>query len=195
MKKLQGKSKVELIEIHGDEALIKRISGVSHNSPGAGVEKLLDWGHLSPLEFAGVTFKIKAPIFVARQIMRHRTGKYMENSLRYCESSLEFYIPNELEGNAVYMATLENCRIVYEHLLAEHGKGRGNELARNILPVCTFTEFYLQMDMRNLAHFLGLRLDEGTQEETREIANMMLDLISDSFPIIAAHVREEVSNA
>jgi len=184
--------KVEVVEIHGDEDFIKKISGISHGSEGASVEKLLNWGHLSPLEFAGVTFKVTCPIFVARQMMRHRTGKYMEASLRYCESGLEFYTPPELEDDLMYKFMIENSKFVYSTLLEKYGKGRGNELARCVLPVSTVTEFYMQMDMRNLTHFLLLRLADGAQIETRLLASDMLDLIEEKFPTITAYIIKEV---
>ena len=192
MKERNGMGSVDLVEVHGGEAFIKQVSGQSHDSAGASVAKLLEWGHLSPLEFAGATFKVKCPIFVARQIMRHRTGKFMELSLRYCDSELEFYTPKEIEGDAAYSATLTNCEVAYIRLLKKHGKGRGNELARNILPVCTYTMFYMQMDIRNLMHFLVLRLSDDTQEETRDIASQMLDLIEEQFPTIAKYVKEQI---
>jgi len=179
---------VELEEFHGSELFISSVSGVSHdNNKGASIAKLLEWGHLSPLEFAGITFRVKCPIFVARQLMRHRTGHYMELSLRYCDSKLEYYIPTGLtdeQRNFVNDAFLQ-CSKVYEDLKQA---GVPKEKARAILPVGLYTTVMMQFDLRNLKHLLELRTDSHAQEETQWYANAMLALVKEIFPTVGASI-------
>jgi len=177
---------VQLIKIYGDEEFIKTVSGKSHESNGATIKNLIKWGHLSPLEFADVTFLVTAPIFVARQIMRHRTGSYMERSLRYCEANMTFFTPDSSKYG--YEMAYDIAYASYQKLLSG---GATKEQARAVLPVGLYTSFYMKMDMRNLTHFLQLRTAENTQKETRDVANMMLDLIEPTFPTIAKYIRGE----
>lgn len=192
---------VTLIESHGDESFISSVAGLSHESlKGPSVAQLLQWGHLSPLEFAGVTYLIKCPIFVARQIMRHRTGSYLERSLRYCTlTELECDLPHELIDNPATGSSIASAFRAYRHIL-EQGedsitemtppserraiRGRYNELARSVLPMALETSFYVQFDLRNLLHFLEMRCDAHAQLETRKVATDMLFQIKDIFPTI-----------
>lgn len=192
---------VHLIESHGDEAFISRVAGLSHESlKGPSVAQLLQWGHLSPLEFAGVTYLVKCPIFVARQIMRHRTASYLEKSLRYCTlDEMICDLPFELVGNTEAGASLSSAFRAYrdiveqgEELIGEDTlpsekkaiRGRYNELARSVLPLSLETSFYVQFDLRNLLHFFEMRLDKDAQHETRQVARAMLVPLKDIFPTI-----------
>ncbi|NBK26237.1 MAG: FAD-dependent thymidylate synthase [Spirochaetia bacterium] len=192
---------VTLIESHGDEAFISRIAGLSHESQkGPSVAQLLQWGHLSPLEFAGVTYLVKCPIFVARQIMRHRTASYLEKSLRYCTlDEMVCDLPQELIDNPATGSTLSRAFRAYrdiveqgEELIGEDTppsekkviRGRYNELARSVLPLSLETSFYVQFDLRNLLHLFEMRLADDAQRETRHVATAMLTHIKDIFPTI-----------
>lgn len=177
---------VELVTHSGDEEHISRIAGISHNSKkGPSVKKLLDWEHLSPFEFADVTFRVKCPIFVARQLLRHRTGKYMERSLRYCESKPDFYIPTVGDLDLLYDGIYRESFRAYHELLDQ---GADKEQARMTLPVGLYTEYYFKIDLRNLMNLLKLRLHEDAQFETRKYAEAMLELIKDLFPTIYKYV-------
>lgn len=183
---------VELISVHGDEEFISKMSGVSHdNDTGAPIEKLLRWGHLSPLEFASLTFKVKCPIFVARQLLRHRTGHYVEKSLRYCEAKPEAYAPEGLTDSQldVFEFVYEQSFGMYEMLVAS---GVPKEQARILLPLGTYTEIYMQFDMRNLKHMLELRTDNHAQSETQWYANAMLEFVDQLFPTIGDSIRGEM---
>ena len=178
------KGSVELVNVLGDEQLISKIAGISHDSEkGPSIEKLLKWEHFSPFEFASMTFKIKCPIFVARQLFRHRTGHYLERSLRYCEANLEMFLPNE--DNVEEM--LELVSKLYHDLLS---KDVPKERARAVLPLGLYTEYYFQMDMRNLMHMLKMRLDESAQGETREYAHAILKHVQESFPTIGEYLEK-----
>lgn len=177
---------VSLINCNFTEEDISKFAGISYSSEkGPGIQKLIDLEHYSPLEFASVTFKIKAPIFVARQWMRHRTGKYMEKSLRYCKANPSFYTPKDSEFKKEYNDFFCKSLDLYFGLIQN---GEPKELARAVLPVSLYTEFYFQMDMRNFMNFMKLRLHESAQKEIRDYAKAMLKLIEPHFPTIYSHL-------
>lgn len=177
---------VGLVSWEGTEKHISEIAGISHDSDkGPSVKKLLEWGHLSPLEFADMTFHIKCPIFVARQLFRHRTGKYMERSLRYCESNAEFYIPQKGEIELLYDAAYRESYKAYLELIK---MGADKEQARGVLPLATYTEYYFKIDLRNLVNLLKLRLHKDAQAETREYAEAMAQFVKIQFPSVYNYV-------
>lgn len=178
------KGYVEYIKHDGDEEIISKIAGISHESEqGPGIEKLLVWNHLSPFEFASITFKVKCPIFVARQLFRHRTGAYMEKSLRYCEGNPEFYIPNQ--DADLYERAYDSAWQYYNWLLLNQ---TDKEVARSVLPIGIYTEYYFQMNIRNLIHMLSLRMESSAQKETQAIARAMHMILTDYFPTVAKYV-------
>ena len=172
-------------------------------------EKLTDYlvrnRHTTPIEFCQVRFYMKMPIFVARQLVRHRTASINEVSYRYVQAAREFYIPamdrmqrksesNKQGSSSEVVENAEGCvhmfRNVgnfafdnYEGLLAE---GLAPELARSVLPVGTYTEWYWQNDLHNTLHMLRLRLDPHAQYEIRVYAEAMLDLLRPVFPTVIA---------
>lgn len=179
---------VKLVSTSGSEKQISKIAGLSHKSnTGPSVDNLLKWQHVSPFEFATATFHIKCPIFVARQLFRHRTGKYLEKSLRYCTTQ-EVYIPKELDNDYTYKQALRDIFAGYKYLLekyeGEFYKDREKELARNLLPLSTYTEFYCQFDLRNLLGLFKQRIHKDAQIETQWYAKQMKALLEPEFPNI-----------
>lgn len=164
---------------------------------------LVNHGHNTPIEFCQVRFYMKLPIFVARQLVRHRTVSINEVSYRYVTAAREFYIPqldrmqkkaeSNKQGSSVELVKNPGqCEALmrhacdasfnaYEALLNE---GLAPELARAVLPVNTYTEWYIQMSLHNMFHMLKLRLDPHSQWETREYAVGMLELARQAFPSI-----------
>lgn len=199
---------VRLVESMGNDMSIVRAARVSYDAvprdDGSDI-KLLNYlwknKHTSPFEMVEFTFEIKCPLFIARQWMRHRTWSYNEVSARYTELPEEFYVPEidkittQSTDNKQMRTNKENeyshqiqeeireqceaCFISYR-LLLEHGCPR--ELARGVLPMNTYTHFFAKTDLRNLLHFLELRLHEHAQYETRVYAQAMLDLIRPVVP-------------
>lgn len=165
--------------------------------------------HPTPLEFCQVRFYMKMPIFVARQIVRHRTASINEVSLRYVKASEEFYIPEidrcqkqsetNKQGSSVEIVhdphlvrnTIrrlgKSAFIAYHELIEE---GLSKELARTVLPLGTYTEWFWQNDLHNTLHFLRLRLDPHAQYEVRVYAEAMLKLLEPHFPTIIAAWKE-----
>jgi len=163
------------------------------------VSYLIKHFHTSPLENVKFTFKLKIPIFVARQIIRHRMANVNEVSGRYSEMKPEFYHPKwktqsktnkqasndfdfieSKELDTDLQNAFDTCYSFYKKALS---KGVSRELARCILPLSTMTEMYFTMDLNNLFKFFKLRLDESCQEETRHAAQAMFDLIEPLIPV------------
>lgn len=154
--------------------------------------------HTSCFEHQGATLRLKVPIFIARQIQRHRTFSYNEVSRRYVDTPPEFFWPDKWRKRAenvkqgssdeevdfdaagyaksAALGALE----VYERLLEE---GVAPEQARMILPQNTYTEFYMTGSLRNWAHFLKLRLDGHAQKEVQDVAKMVEEILRSLFPV------------
>lgn len=157
--------------------------------------------HTTPLEFCQLRYYIKCPMFVGEQILRHRTASVNKISYRYVEVRPEFYVPEVsrlvkrpenmkqgsgtevISGSALALDEFDDAYMAayrhYQNLLA---LGLAPEIARSVLPAGVYTEFYWQNDLHNLLHFLGLRLDEHAQWETRQYAGAMLELARPHFP-------------
>ncbi len=201
-----GISSVELIRVSGSDVDIVNAARVSFgkfvteitDKDKNLIKYLIEHDHTSPFEHNQLSFRIKTPLFVARQWMRHRMNSYNEISYRYVKAPLEFYIPKywrfqdkvnrqasfgTFENDEImqkYKKSLEEAVQAYNSLL-ESGVCR--EQARGLLPVCTYTEFIFTCNLHSLMHFLRLRLDPGAQLEIRVYAKAMLDLAYPYFSV------------
>ncbi len=164
------------------------------------INYLMRHRHSTPFEMVQFKFHVKLPIFVARQWMRHRTWSYNEVSARYSKMSKEQYTPASLRRQGgptkqtseksdewcdkdIYDAiddTYATSGNSYEYLLQG---GVARELARIVLPVAQYTEFYGSIDLHNLLHFLSLRIDSHAQQEIQDYANAMYELIEPIVPL------------
>lgn len=197
--KVLDKGFLELDAVYGSEADIVSAARVCTSTECTDKERndrllryLITNGHTSPLEMMQFRFRVKCPIFVARQWMRHRTWSYNEASQRYKKSPCEFYIPKGpviVDDGTGLMAVnpfifieslmehyISSTRL-YEYLVAS---GVDLEQARIVLPLATYTEFVCQVDLNNLLKFLEQRLHPRAQWEIRQYATA-----------IAEHVRVE----
>ena len=158
--------------------------------------------HSTPFEMVEFKFHHVMPIFVARQWIRHRTANVNEYSARYSVVRDRFYHPtienvrkqsttNRQGGEETidemtakqfvdYLDESEKLYTKYEALLE---KGVSRELARIALPVSVYTEWYWKIDLHNLLHFLSLRMDAHAQQEIRDYATAMFELIRPIAPI------------
>ena len=159
--------------------------------------------HTTPLEQVIYTFHVKCPISVARQFMRHRTWSFNESSTRYRKVAPdECYLPlpermqrqdvknrqgsgdQLIDDTEMAIAVMEASNLrsfnTYERLLQ---MGLAREVARGVLPLDTYTEFYGTIDLHNLMHFLGLRLDAHAQWEIRQYAQALEELASPLCPV------------
>lgn len=139
--------------------------------------------HVSPFEFCGFTVHIKAPIFVARQLHRHRVVSIMERSLRYTEATPEWYVPDELDDwcYSEFEDTMKNEVKSYEFL---RKAGVKKEQARGVLGTSLYTEWYLQANLREWMHIINLRADKAAQNETQQYAFRFNRIFYQLFPNI-----------
>jgi len=201
-----GISSASLIRTSGSDLDIVNAARVSYGKTSTIITErdkklikyLLEHHHTSPFEHNQLSFRIKAPIFVVRQWMRHRMNSYNEISYRYVEAPLEFYIPQHWryqdaknrqcstgaftndELLKAYKESLDYSAKTYK-LLLEQGVAR--EIARGTLPLCTYTEFIFTCNLHSLMNFLTLRLHPGAQHEIRAYALALLDLALEFFPV------------
>ena len=160
--------------------------------------------HSTPFEMVEFKFHHVMPIFVARQWIRHRTANVNEYSARYSVVRDRFYHPsvenvrkqsasNRQGGDEPmdaatarefldYLGDIERGYAKYEQFLQ---KGVAREIARIALPASVYTEWYWKIDLHNLFHFLSLRMDEHAQQEIRDYATAMFELIRPIVPIAA----------
>jgi len=185
---------VRLLDLMGGDRAVVDAARVCWESRSQGpaqdrrlIAYLLRHSHLTPFEHAVFKFHVAAPIFVARQWFRHRFAAYNEASLRYTEVTDEFYIPAvwraqdaaDKQGSvaapgldhAALSAKLEaqvrSALAVYREMLAA---GAAREMARLVLPVNLYTQFYWTVNCRSLMNFVSLRADEHAQWEMQQYA-------------------------
>ena len=208
--KCLDKGFVRLVDsMGGDNAIVQaaRVSygkGTSKVSQDRGlIRYLMRHRHTTPFEMVEFKFHCKMPIFVARQWVRHRTANINEYSLRYSEARDEFYypsleniqlqsalnkqgrmgdVPNEIKKKAQnYFKEISKRSFEMYSELNEAGIAR--ELARALLPVNLYTEWYWKNDLHNLLHFVGLRSDDHAQYEIRVFSDAMAQFIKDTSPL------------
>ena len=191
---------VRLVDYLGSDARIVQAARVSYgegttsvNRDKALIDYLIRHGHTSPFEQVVITIHAKIPIFVARQWVRHRTARLNELSGRYSEMVDEFYVPQtqrvrpqdtfnlqassrdeelppELQKKVAEIISRDQGSVYanYREMLDD---GVSRELARINLPLSLYTQWYWQIDLHNLFHFLRLRMDVHAQWEIRQYAD------------------------
>lgn len=200
---------VGLVDHMGSDAAIVEAARVSYQTgtkatrtDRALIRYLMRHKHTSPLEMCEVKLHIRAPIFVLRQWLRHRTARVNEESGRYSEIREMFFSPalgdlapqslDNKQGREgefplhkqkairnVIDANNEYSYASYKALLAED---LARELARITLPLTTYSSLYWKIDLHNLLHFLALRTDSHAQKEIRDYADAILEIIRPLFP-------------
>ncbi len=146
------------------------------------IRHLIRKEHKTPFEFLCFVFDIKAPIFVARQIMRHRHVGICEESLRYCDAKPEFWVPDDLDSDQQDAWMQYNLRAFEAY--QEYCTVLPAEQARAVLPLGLYTSFYWTVNGSSLMNFLRLRLDPHTQQETRKYAGQILTLVEETAPTV-----------
>ena len=199
---------VGLIDWMGTDSSVVQAARVSY---GAGTKKtqedrgliryLMRHEHTTPFEMCEVKFHIRLPIFVMRQLIRHRTAQVNEYSGRYSVMTDEFYVPKKFEkqsktnmqgrdeslddqqGKLTWMMddVHNNAYGKYEELL-ELDVAR--ETARAVLPVSNYTEAYWKCNIKNFLHMAWLRMDSHAQWEIQEFARAMYGLVKPLYPVI-----------
>jgi thymidylate synthase (FAD) len=199
-----------LVDYMGDDAAIVQAARVSYGRGTKTVRTdrgliryLMRHRHTTPFEMVELKFLMRLPIFVARQIIRHRTANVNEYSARYSVLSDEFYIPpvhaigaqstENRQGRADGLAQgvaaefakrlNDHSRRSYELYEWATTQNVTRELARLALPVNVYTEWYWKNDLHNVFNFLALRLDPHAQAETRAYASVVYDAVKVVAPI------------
>jgi thymidylate synthase (FAD) len=159
--------------------------------------------HGTPFEHNAFRFHIRAPIFVAREWMRHRVGSFNEFSMRYAKATDDFYVPEandvrtqvgkpgaysfEPVSPELAEQTREELRAVYDQAYTTYRRlvelGVARELARSALPVAAYTEFYWTVNARSLMNFVSLRAAETAQREIRRYADACERFLAERMPV------------
>ncbi len=219
--KCLDKGFVRLVDsMGGDDAIVQsaRVSygkGTSKVSQDRGlIRYLMRHRHTTPFEMVEFKFHCKMPIFVARQWVRHRTANINEYSLRYSEARDEFYFPHpdhiefqsalnkqgrmgevgedlKKKVQAYFKEISDRSFEIYCEL---NEAGVARELARAILPVNLYTEWYWKNDLHNLLHFIGLRSDGHAQYEIRVFSDAMATYVKQVAPFAWEAYQDYVVN-
>ena len=209
---------VELIDHMGSDASVvnaarvsfgKRITEMSEGDTKL-IRYLAKHNHWSPFGHASLQFRIKAPIFVARQLVKHQIGlTWNEISRRYVDYEPEFYEVDKWRGRPVdkkqgsseeniewinknirtgaLQSQVENVALANYNLMI--GAGVAPEQARMILPQSMMTEWYWSGTLYAFARVCNLRCAEDAQYETRIVANLINDECEKLFPISWTELR------
>jgi len=155
--------------------------------------------HISPFGHCFASFHVKAPIFVARQLVKHKFLRWNEISRRYVDDEPEFYTPDVWRGRSAdkkqgsegvigmsydewqtYKITYTDAQGIYFYLMA---KGVAPEQARMVLPQSTMTEWYWSGSLDAFADMCNLRCKTDTQAETQEVAWDISEKMKELFPV------------
>jgi thymidylate synthase (FAD) len=166
--------------------------------------------HMSPFGHAFASFHVKAPIFVARQLVKHKFLRWNEISRRYVDDEPEFYVPHVWRGRSkdkkqgsdgvVDLGDLQEeypievqAMIQFYDMLLETGVAP--EQARMVLPQSTLTEWYWSGSLDAFADMCRLRCKDDTQYETRLVADQISEIMKDLFPVswdaLTKEIRDE----
>jgi thymidylate synthase (FAD) len=166
---------------------------VLHDNDVRLIRYLAKHKHKSPFNHAFATFHVKAPIFVARQLVKHEYMPWNEISRRYVDDEPEFYQPDVWRGRSddkkqgsdgvVDVGKIGDVSLasktLYNSLL---DRGVCPEQARMVLPQSMMTEWYWSGSLFAFAKMCGLRLKDDTQYETRLVAQEIEDYMMDIYP-------------
>ena len=206
---------VELVDKMGTDLSVVNAARVSYSKESNTFtikdEKLIKYlaqhEHWSPFAHASMQFRIKAPIFVARQLVKHQVGLvWNEVSRRYVDFPPELYKPDAWRGRPVNSkqgsdgevelgqtidhnleTTMESCLILYNTMIQ---KGVAPEQARMVLPQSMMTECYWSGTVYAFARVCNLRCKPDTQKETRDVANVIDKLADEAFPYCWKYLRK-----
>ncbi|UPA15625.1 FAD-dependent thymidylate synthase [Borrelia turicatae] len=224
--KVLDKGFIKLVDYMGSDERIVQASRISYRGESIRREddELIDYlirnEHTSPFEQVVFTFYVKAPIFVARQWMRHRTARINEVSGSYSLLREEFYLPleedikiqsvkssqsgNEKTEYDLTKGIIDNlkksqssCYKLYQNMINCNVL---KEVSRIALPLSLYTEWYWQIDLNNLFHFIKIRLAlneskevrENSSKEMREYARILLDVIEKIVPIATKSFKNHI---
>ena len=181
---------------------------VLHDTDTKLINYLAKHKHTSPFGHCFASFHIKAPVFVARQLVKHKFLRWNEISRRYVDTKPEFYVPDVWRGKAEdkkqgsdgvieeathilysnneFYGCIDKTDPYYQCLQSYEGLlrlGVCPEQARMVLPQSTMTEWYWSGSLDAFADMCNLRCTGDTQYETRLVANQICDSMKKLFPV------------
>jgi len=210
--KCLDKGHVTLIDYMGGDASVTQAARVSYagdknafdpKKDGGLIKYLMSHRHTTPFEMVQIKVRMKLPIFVARQWVRHRTASLNEVSARYTQLPDEFFQPSaddlrtqsttnkqgsgdQMEGHhseelaRKISKEQEQDYISYQENI---DRGMAKEMARINLPVSIYTEWYWNQNLHNMLHLLSLRMDSHAQYEIRVYADALYEIVKAIAPI------------
>jgi thymidylate synthase (FAD) len=184
-----GKKSDYMPRVHNGEAKV-----LQHKDDRL-IKYLAKHKHKSPFNHTFTTFHVKAPVFVARQLVKHEYMPWNEISRRYVDSDPEFYVPDvwrgraqdKKQGSAGVVKTNANIEyhnnVMLQLYKQQLDEGVTPEQARMNLPQSMMTEWYWSGTLYAFAKMCGLRLKEDTQAETRIVAEKIEDVMAKLYPV------------
>jgi thymidylate synthase (FAD) len=162
--------------------------------------------HGTPFEHNAFRFHVRAPLFVAREWFRHRVSSFNEFSMRYAKATDDFYVPepedvrSQVGKPGAYSfepvepelaeTAREELRSVYEEAYSTYTRlvelGVARELARVVMPMGAYTEFYWTVNARSLMNFVSLRAAESAQREIQRYAEACERFFAEKMPVTHA---------
>jgi len=193
-------NKVELLSHFGNDLMIVNVARVSYGKEVSTLEekdgKLINYlvkhKHTSPFRHPQLQFRITCPIYVERQLFKHQvglsansiSGRYVDFSDTYStihewrkqskssKQGSDGVIENQLTASEIETSIIDHCKTAYQRLIE---LGVSKEQARTILPLNLNTSFIWTGSLLAFIHLFNLRIKPDAQQETRQVAQMMLD--------------------
>jgi thymidylate synthase (FAD) len=204
--RLDGVLADDLSVVNAARVSFARRKEVMDESDEGLIRFLLRERHGTPFEHNSFRFHIRCPLFVAREWFRHRVGSFNEFSMRYARATDDFYVPEpedvrsqvgkpgaysfEPVDDELAERTRAELQDVYDHAYATYERlveaGVARELARSVLPVGAYTEFYWTVNARSLMNFVSLRAAETAQREIRRYAEAVERFLAEHMPVTHA---------
>ena len=204
--RLDGAMADDLSVVNGARVSFARRKEVMEEADEGLIRFLMRDRHGSPFEHNAFRFHIRCPIFVAREWFRHRIGSFNEFSMRYAKATYDFYVPEpedvrtqvgkpgaytfEQVDPELAEEAREELETVYREAYAAYArlveKGVARELARSVIPVGAYTQFYWTVNARALMNFVSLRNAEFAQLEIRRYAEAVEAFLAQKMPVTHA---------
>jgi thymidylate synthase (FAD) len=204
--RLDGALADDLSVVNGARVSFARRKTAMDEGDEALIRFLMRDRHGSPFEHNAFRFHVRCPIFVAREWFRHRIGSFNEFSLRYAKATDDFYVPAaedvrtqvgkpgaytfERVDDELAERTRAELSAVYEQSFAAYERlveaGVARELARCVLPVGAYTQFYWTVNARSLMNFVSLRNSEFAQMEIKRYAEAVEEFFARHMPVTHA---------
>jgi thymidylate synthase (FAD) len=204
--RLDGAMADDLSVVNGARVSFARRKTEMDSSDEGLIRFLMRDRHGSPFEHNAFRFHVRCPIFVAREWFRHRIGSFNEFSMRYAKATDDFYVPEAADvrsqvgkpgaysfepvSDELAERAREELQAVYEQAFEAYERlveaGVARELARAVMPVGAYTQFYWTVNARALMNFVSLRNSEFAQLEIRRYAEAVEAFFGEQMPVTHA---------